>query len=510
MADATAALTRKDFVSDQEVRWCPGCGDYAILAQMQRVLPELGIPKEKTVFVSGIGCSSRFPYYMNTYGVHSIHGRAPTVATGLKVANPDLSIWVITGDGDGLSIGGNHLLHLLRRNVDLNIILFNNRIYGLTKGQYSPTSLPGHKTKSSPMGSVEQSFNPTSVAIGAEATFVARTADRNTKHLAEILKRAAEHKGTSFVEIYQNCNIFNDGAWFHLTDAETKDDSTMILEDGAPMIFGKDRDKGIRLNGLVPEVVTLGDNLTEADLLVHDEAYESPALATLLSRLDYPNYPLPFGVFRRIERPTYEAQVIAQGKQAVEDKGQGDLAKLFHSGDTWIVPEDSGWKPEDLRDPASEPSPSQPDIGPSIDTVEAERDEMQDLMLNPITELDLPDPDTVTADIPLNVAVEMMQKQNLGCLVITGDKGKLVGIFAQGDIFSQVAGKDVDLKTTTVGTLMTPDPTSLKRSAPIGHVLHLMALHGYRHIPIVDGKGRPVKLASFKAILKSVGGLLGD
>ena len=228
MAEAavkTENLTRKNFVSDQAVRWCPGCGDYAILAQMQRMLPELGIPKEKLVFVSGIGCSSRFPYYMNTYGIHSVHGRAPTLATGLKVANPDLHIWVITGDGDGLSIGGNHLLHAMRRNVDLNIILFNNRIYGLTKGQYSPTSLPGHVTYSSPMGSIEQSFNPTSVAIGAEATFVARTVDRNTKHLAEILRRAAEHRGTSFVEIYQNCNIYNDGAWFYMTEGDNKEEN---------------------------------------------------------------------------------------------------------------------------------------------------------------------------------------------------------------------------------------------------------------------------------------------
>jgi len=510
MADAAATLTRKDFVSDQEVRWCPGCGDYAILAQMQRLLPELGVPKENTVFVSGIGCSSRFPYYMNTYGIHSIHGRAPTLATGLKVANPDLSVWVITGDGDGLSIGGNHLLHLLRRNVDLNIILFNNRIYGLTKGQYSPTSLPGHKTKSSPMGSVEQSFNPTSVAIGAEATFVARTADVNTKHLAEVLRRAAEHKGTSFVEIYQNCNIFNDGAWSHVTKAETKNDNTLMLEDGFPMIFGKDRDKGIRLNGLVPEIVTLGDGISESDLLVHDEAYENPSLAYLLSRLEYPNYPLPFGVFRRIERPTYEAQVVAQGVLAREQRGDGDLAKLFHSGDTWIVPEDSDWKQEDLWDAATEPSPSQPDLAPGIDAVEAERDELQDLMLNPISKLDLPDPETVTADMTLAVAVDKMQAKNLGCLIVTGDDGKLSGIFAQGDIFSRVAGKDVDLSSNTVGSMMTPDPTTLKRSSPVGHVLHLMALHGYRHIPIVDGKGRPVKLASFKAILQSIGGLLED
>ena len=508
MADATATMTRKDFVSDQEVRWCPGCGDYAILAQMQRVLPELGIPKEQMVFVSGIGCSSRFPYYMNTYGIHSIHGRAPTLATGLKVANPDLHVWVITGDGDGLSIGGNHLLHLLRRNVNLNIILFNNRIYGLTKGQYSPTSLPGHKTKSSPMGSIEQSFNPTSVAIGAEATFVARTADRNTKHLAEILRRAAEHKGTSFVEVYQNCNIFNDGAWLHVTEAETKDDNTLILEDGEPMIFGKDRDKGIRLNGLDPEVVTLGNGISEEDLLVHDEAHESPALGYLLSRLDYPRHPLPFGVFRRIKRPTYEEQLMAQGKQAREDRGDGDLAKLFHSGDTWIVPEDSGWKPEDLRAVATEPSPSTPDIGPNIDVEEEEKDELQSLMVKSISKLDLPDPEIVSAETTLDVAVDKMQDKNLGCLVVTTEDSKLAGIFAQGDIFSQVVGKEIDLNSTTVGSLMTADPTSLKRSAPIGHVLHLMALHGFRHIPIVDDGGRPVKLASFKAILKSVGGLL--
>ena len=252
MADAIETLTRKDFVSDQEVRWCPGCGDYAILAQMQRVLPDMGIAREDMVFVSGIGCSSRFPYYMNTYGLHTIHGRAATVATGLKVANPDLHVWVITGDGDSLSIGGNHLLHVLRRNVNLNIILFNNAIYGLTKGQYSPTSPPGTRTYSSPMGSVEQDFNAISVALAAEATFVARTVDRNTKHMAEILKRAIEHRGTSFVEIYQNCNIYNDGAWSFATQADVKDDQTVILEHGQPIIFGKDRDKGIRLNGLAP------------------------------------------------------------------------------------------------------------------------------------------------------------------------------------------------------------------------------------------------------------------
>ena len=338
---ATPSLTRKDFVSGQEVRWCPGCGDYAILSQMQKVLPDLGVSREKTVFISGIGCSSRFPYYMNTYGIHSIHGRAPTLATGLKAVNPNLSIWVISGDGDSLSIGGNHLLHCLRRNVDLQIILFNNRIYGLTKGQYSPTSLPGHLTKSSPMGSIEYSFNSLSVALGAEGTFVARTVDVFAKHLPVVLKRAAEHPGTSFVEIYQNCNVFNDGAWEHLTESQTRDDNTLLLEHGKPMIFGKDRNKGIRMNGLAPEVVTLGDNgYTEANLMVHDEGDET--LAFMLSRMEPPKFPIPLGVFRSVERPTYTDRLIQQGEEAVVKKGEGDLAELYHATDTWQVSNGSG------------------------------------------------------------------------------------------------------------------------------------------------------------------------
>jgi 2-oxoglutarate ferredoxin oxidoreductase subunit beta len=315
-------LTRKDFVSDQTVRWCPGCGDYAILAQMQKVLPDLGISREKIVFISGIGCSSRFPYYMNSYGIHSIHGRAPTLATGLKIANPDLSVWVITGDGDGLSIGGNHLLHILRRNLDINIILFNNRIYGLTKGQYSPTSLPGHKTKTSPMGSLEQSFNPLSVAIGAEATFVARTIDTNVKHMAEILRRAAEHKGTSFVEIYQNCVIFNDNAWNYATNAAERDENVLELVHGQPMVFGKNRDQGIRLNELVPEVVSL-DMVAREDLLVHNEFATEPSLAYLLSRMRHPEFPEPVGVFRSVEKPIYEEGMMNQIEDAIRHKGSG-------------------------------------------------------------------------------------------------------------------------------------------------------------------------------------------
>src|SRR6266481_6611277 len=257
-----SALTRKDFITDQEVRWCPGCGDYAILAAVQKTMPEFGIAPENTVFISGIGCSSRFPYYMNTYGFHTIHGRAPAFATGLKISRPDLDVWVVTGDGDGLSIGGNHLIHVLRRNVDLKILLFNNKIYGLTKGQYSPTSEVGKVTKSTPAGSVDFPFNPITVALGAEASFVARSVDVETRHLQDIVRRAHEHRGTSFVEILQNCNVFNDGAFADVTEKATKADSTLVLEHGKPLLFGKNHDKGIRLRDFQPEVVHLGDGIT--------------------------------------------------------------------------------------------------------------------------------------------------------------------------------------------------------------------------------------------------------
>jgi len=331
-------LKPADFASDQDVRWCPGCGDYAILAQMKKVMPTLGIPREKIVFISGIGCSSRFPYYMNTYGMHSIHGRAPAVATGLKSVRPDLQVWVITGDGDGLSIGGNHLMHAIRRNLDINIILFNNRIYGLTKGQYSPTSPLGKKTKSTPMGAIDNPLHPLSIAIGCEATFVARAIDTEIKHLGEVLKRAADHKGTSFVEVYQNCNVFNDGAWAYAKERETKADTTLELIHGKPLIFGKNRDKGIRLNGLDPEVVELGKGISEDDLLFHDEKAPEPSLAYLLSRMRYEDgYPEPIGVFRAVERPRYDAMINDQVTQMTNERGKGDLDKLFASGDTWDV-----------------------------------------------------------------------------------------------------------------------------------------------------------------------------
>ena len=330
-------LTPKDLTSDQDVRWCPGCGDYSILAQMKKAVASLGIPREKLVFISGIGCSSRFPYYMNTYGFHTIHGRAPTFATGLKMVRPDLSVWVITGDGDGLSIGGNHLIHALRRNIDLKIILFNNEIYGLTKGQYSPTSRAGTRTKSSPSGSVENAIRPISLALAAEATFVARTVDVDVAHLTEMLRRAGRHRGSAFVEVYQNCKIFNDGVFEYATDKTIKADNTVYLEHGKPLIFGKDRNKGIRLHGLDPEVVTLGNGITADDLIIHDEKAEEPTLAYALSRMVYPQFPECLGVFRAVERPTYEDLVNRQVEEAITAKGRGKLAELFESDDIWVV-----------------------------------------------------------------------------------------------------------------------------------------------------------------------------
>ncbi|MDQ1593191.1 MAG: 2-oxoglutarate/2-oxoacid ferredoxin oxidoreductase subunit beta [Pyrinomonadaceae bacterium] len=338
VAPPPAQLKKADFVSGQEVRWCPGCGDYSILNNVQKVMPELGIPREKIVFVSGIGCSSRFPYYMNTYGFHSIHGRAPAVATGIKAANPELSVWVVTGDGDALSIGGNHFMHAIRRNLDMNVILFNNRIYGLTKGQYSPTSELGKRTKSTPMGVIDYPLNPLSVAIASEATFVARSLDLDVKHLGATVQAAARHKGVSFIEVYQNCNIFNDGAFEYFTERSVRTDHMIYLEHGQPMIFGKERNKGIRMNGAHPEVVTIGENgITVDDLLVHDIHLKDPSVAFMLARMEYPDFPQPVGIFRAVERDTYEDMMEAQIKAAIAKQGAGNLEKLINSGDTWIV-----------------------------------------------------------------------------------------------------------------------------------------------------------------------------
>jgi 2-oxoglutarate ferredoxin oxidoreductase subunit beta len=333
-----ATTTKKDWTSDQEVRWCPGCGDYSILTAVQMLMPELGDKREDTVFVSGIGCSSRFPYYMNTYGIHSIHGRAPAVATGLAVARPDLSVWVITGDGDGLSIGGNHLIHALRRNVDLTILLFNNQIYGLTKGQYSPTSEVGKVTKSTPFGSIDHPFNPISLALGAEATFVARTHDMDRKHMQEVFRRAHQHKGAAFVEIYQNCNVFNDGAFDQILSKEARPTNLIPLEHGQPIRFGPDNEKGVVVDGQGKARIVDVAEVGEAAILVHDEQRAEPGLAFMLSRLATGPYePTPIGVFRAVDRPNYGEEMQRQLVAAQEKQGPGDLAGLLRSGATWEV-----------------------------------------------------------------------------------------------------------------------------------------------------------------------------
>jgi len=335
----TQQLTAKDLATDQDVRWCPGCGDYSILKQMQSTLAEAGIKKEDTVFVSGIGCSSRFPYYMDTYGIHSIHGRATAIASGLKATRPELSVWVITGDGDALSIGGNHLIHSLRRNFDVNILLFNNEIYGLTKGQYSPTSPKGQVTKSTPMGSLDHPFNPLALAMGADATFIARSMDRDPKHMRAVLQAADGHKGTSLIEVYQNCNVFNDGAFEIFTDKGTKAQHTLFLEEGQPLIFGAENEFGIRLNGMKPEVVNVADVSAE-DLWIHDS--KNMGKAMLLTRMfDDPRkengLPRPFGIFYQEDRYRYEEVLQEQIDHAVEVKGGGDLDKLIQGTSVWEV-----------------------------------------------------------------------------------------------------------------------------------------------------------------------------
>ena len=333
MADTTQ-LTKKDFSSDQDVRWCPGCGDYAILSQVQKVFPELGIPKENIVIVSGIGCSSRFPYYMNTYGFHSIHGRAPAVASGVKLSNPNLSVWVVTGDGDAMSIGGNHFIHVLRRNINMNILLFNNRIYGLTKGQYSPTSEIGKVTKSTPMGSLDHPFNPSALAFGASGTFIARTIDVEIKHMGDMIRQSSKHQGTSFLEIYQNCNIYNDRAFSNLTDKEVKSDNVIVLEEGSPMLFGKEKDKGLILDGTNFKVVDIGTNYSLDDLIIHNPKDRN--LGLLLGEMTYDEeLPVPIGVFYKEDKPTYDTMMTDQVNNAKEKAM--DLQAIIKGPNAWHV-----------------------------------------------------------------------------------------------------------------------------------------------------------------------------
>ena len=500
-------LNRKDFVSDQTVRWCPGCGDYAILAQVQKVLPTIGVPKENIVFISGIGCSSRFPYYMNTYGIHSIHGRAPTLATGLAITNPDLSVWVITGDGDGLSIGGNHFIHAIRRNVNLNILLFNNRIYGLTKGQYSPTSPRGKITKSSPMGSLDNPINPISLALAADATFIARALDADTKHLGEAFYEASQHKGTSLVEIYQNCVIFNPTEWESISDRRSRAETLLYLKHGEPMIFGKNQDKGIMLDGFSPIVVELGSGITEDDLLVHDET--SKELAFILSSMSFPKFPVPVGVIRRVERPTYTEGLLQQIKEAQDIKGPGDLYNLYTSADLWTVTEHD-----------EEPKPPQtgklrPDVDEQyIDEIEAEPVEttfIQDLMIeNTLADLHPKPPITVDADTSLEKAIRQMNTHNIGCLLITDDNDRLIGIFTERDVLMRVTGLVDDLAAEDVGDYMTDDPVALTADLPIAQALHEMSVHGFRHLPLVDSEHHPEGIISFRDVINHMKASFAD
>ena len=487
--------TRKDFVSDQEVRWCPGCGDYAILAQIQKVLPELNIPREKFVFVSGIGCSSRLPYYMNTYGFHSIHGRAPTVASGIKIANPDLSVWVITGDGDALSIGGNHLIHCLRRNMDIKILLVNNRIYGLTKGQYSPTSEMGKITKSSPYGSIEQPLNALSVAIAAEASFVARAIDTDGNNLNTVLLRAARHKGSAFVEIFQNCNVFNDGAFKALKDPTSRDETSLTLEEGRPLVFGKDRNKGIRLNGIDPEVVTLGENgITEKDILVHDANREDPSYAHLIARLTQPRFPIALGVFREVERPAYSDVLRQQMEAATKKLGKGHLKDLIYSGDTWTVS-----LKESPRGSGDTHYAGEDTVPLMLEKIEIMGKTSTALIDTCVGDVPTQPPVGISKNTTILEAAHIMKQKKAGCLLVL-EKNELIGILTERDILMKVLSQKKDVKKTKAGSVMTPNPETLTEDISVAIAFNKMSVGGFRHLPVMK-EGRPIGVLSILDLL---------
>lgn len=477
------AQNRKDYSSDQEVRWCPGCGDYSILAQMQKVLPELGIARENFVFISGIGCSSRFPYYMDTYGIHSIHGRAPTLATGLKIARPDLHVFIVSGDGDGFSIGGNHLLHVLRRNVNVTLLLFNNRIYGLTKGQYSPTSLTGAKTKSSPMGSVENPLNPLSVALAAEATFVARSVDTDIKHLGEMMKQAIQHKGASFIEIMQNCNIFNDGAWDHVKDNATKKDNTLVLEHGKPMVFGQTGNKGIRLNAktMIPEVV---EDANADDLMVHDQSRDDATLAYLLSRFTFPEFPVPIGVLRAVQHPLYEEGVMQQVADARKLKGKGDLRALLCSSDLWSVGADGTENHALTRSSKELPEEMLKgwEKGYSALALGALRKKAGDLPLAPLPQVD--------SGASLKQALEVMKERSTPSVVIVDAQGCYAATLTSADLL-RVATLTSDPASVTVEQVATCKEGYITASCSLSQAFHHMGRLGLPAIVVVDQDLKP-------------------
>ncbi len=471
-------LTKADFVPDVNVRWCPGCGDYSVLANMQKVMPELGIPKEDIVFFSGIGCSSRFPYYMDTYGFHTIHGRAPAAATGLKISRPELSVWIVTGDGDGLSIGGNHLIHILRRNLDVNIILLNNRIYGLTKGQYSPTSEQGKITKSTPYGTTEPPMHPLRLAFGTGCTFLGRMLDGDPKGLQSIFKEAHNHKGTSFVEVYQNCLIFNDGAFSYVSERAVRDERLLLLEDGQPLIFGKDKDKGIRLNQFTPEVVTLGNGISESDLVVHDVT--NPVIAQILCQLDHPEFPVPMGVLYKAERDTYEDLLTAKMQEQITLKGKGDLKKLLHSGHVWEI--GATQIDKDLV--------GIDDFRRDLDVAEkVPQDTWQSgLMENTVSSLRPPVPITVSPSDSIAHTIRLMQERNQGAAYIVEDE-KLIGMFTDEDIAKKVIGQNLDLEKALITEVMLANPMKIDMNDSIAFAFHQMEIANRQHLPILkNGK----------------------
>ena len=480
-------LTRKDFVSSSEVRWCPGCGDYAVLNSVQTVLPQLGIPKEKFVFVSGIGCSSRFPYYMDTYGFHSIHGRAPTIATGVKVANPELSVWVITGDGDGLSIGGNHLVHALRRNLDLNIILLNNRIYGLTKGQYSPTSEVGKITKTSPYGVIDEPINPLRVALASEASFIGRAVDTDPKHIAEVLKAGALHNGTAFTEILQSCVIFNKKAWTDISDRSTREDRLLYLEQGKPLIFGEKRNKGIVLNCTEPEVVTIGERgITEKDLVVHDMYRKDPVYAAMLTRMEYPDFPLPVGIFHAVERPVYEQQLEGQIKEVTALKGRRNLQALLRGSEYWTVAdegrsirrssgisaqarEEAKVMDEQIHELLKSTDPLTASLKTTIGRIFYEYDYKRVKMLSPRDSI--------------QTAIDHFIATRIECILV-GDDRRLYGILSERDIIQNVVLTSIDRDRLPVSSIMRPVYEVMEESNSIADVINILSISGHRHVPI--------------------------
>ncbi len=490
-------LTRKDFASDQTVRWCPGCGDYAILATVQKTFPRLGIPKEKFVVVSGIGCSSRFPYYMDTYGIHSIHGRAPTLATGIKLSNPELSVWVITGDGDALSIGGNHILHAGRRNVDLNILLFNNRIYGLTKGQLSPTSPVGTKTKSSPYGSIERPLNPMEVALASGATFVARTIDVLQKEMGEIMYQGALHKGLAFTEIMQNCVIFNNGAWFDYSDRSKRADNDLFLEAGKPMIFGKNKDKGLVHSAHGFKVVEIGDEYSLEDIAVHDPT--SLDNAFLLSQL---TYPLPLGIVYQVTKPTYCEGMWGQIEQVKAQKGVGDLKSLYTSADTWTVVAEG--EPEIKAEVKGkvEASLDEAYVDEVLGREPLKADLAEQLAGLTLYELEPSAPITIEPTARMDHALYLMREHRIGALLVVAPDRHLVGIITEADILDRLAGTDMKLHDVTVQDFMTPRPVALPLDASVLEAVHFMTSKRFRHLPVVDDTMRPVGVISSRDLVE--------